>query len=100
MKFDKPYLIKLGKRLLNSLWIAVALLCVFFIGHYSYIINNTDKPKHAAKTTKDVTIAINNANEIMIIDRKTGTYQTYSDSVGISIFKMYASKMYQSVSEK
>lgn len=39
-------------------------------------------------------VAINERGEVMIIDRKTGTYELYTDTVGKMIFDIYASKMY------
>ncbi len=47
------------------------------------------------RTMKDVSVAINESNEVLIIDRASGRFETYSDSVGTSIFKLYAAKMYQ-----
>jgi hypothetical protein len=71
-------------------------VCGFFIGHYSYIVRSYDtKPKAVMRTMKDVSVAINESNEVLIIDRASGRFETYSDSVGTSIFKLYAAKMYQ-----
>jgi hypothetical protein len=87
----------LGKKTLNVVWAICLLICGFFIGHYSYIIRGYDnEPKAVIKTTKDVSVAINENNQVLIIDRATGRFETYSDSVGTNIFKLYAAKMYQS----
>jgi hypothetical protein len=39
-------------------------------------------------------IAINDRGELMIIDRETGKYLLFDDSVGQSIFRQYASRIY------
>jgi hypothetical protein len=38
-------------------------------------------------------IAVDSENKLIIMDRKTGQYIIYSDSVGSAIFKMYAAKI-------
>lgn len=38
-------------------------------------------------------VAINERNELLVIDRKTGTYEIYEDSVGKVILRLYASQM-------
>jgi|LakMenEpi03Aug12_release.lakeMendotaPanAssembly.Ray.scaffolds.fasta_scaffold1106400_2 hypothetical protein len=39
-------------------------------------------------------VAINDRGELMIIDRHSGKYMLFSDSVGQAIFNQYASKIY------
>jgi hypothetical protein len=46
------------------------------------------------KMVKETSVAVNERGELMLIDRKNGTFQIYQDSVGQIIFKMYANKMY------
>jgi hypothetical protein len=97
MNMNSESLKALGKKTLNVVWAICLLICGFFIGHYSYIIRGYDnEPKAVIKTTKDVSVAINENNQVLIIDRATGRFETYSDSVGTNIFKLYAAKMYQS----
>jgi len=97
MNVSNEKLQMLGKKAFNVIWAICLLICGFFIGHYSYIIRNyNNEPKAVMKTTKDVSVAINESNQVLIIDRATGRFETYSDSVGTNIFKLYAAKMYQS----
>jgi hypothetical protein len=49
---------------------------------------------------KEVRIAVDSENKLIIMDRKTGQYIIYSDSVGSAIFKMYAAKIASPVSTK
>jgi hypothetical protein len=32
---------------------------------------------------------------LMLVDRASGKYQMYSDSIGMTIFKMYSNRIYQ-----
>jgi hypothetical protein len=53
------------------------------------------QPKAVNETilNKEVRIAIDSEDKLIIMDRKTGGYTIYSDSIGKIIFKMYASKI-------
>ena len=48
---------------------------------------------------KETSIAINERSELMIIDRQTGTYEIYEDSIGKVVFGLYASQMISNVSK-
>ena len=43
----------------------------------------------------ETSVSINERNELMILDRNTGNYQIYQDSVGISIFWLYARQLHE-----
>ena len=63
-----------------------------------YAFQKKEKPKmqiQPAIRLRDVSIAVNERNEMLIIDRRTGEYLTYQDSVGTAIFGMYAGRLYQ-----
>jgi hypothetical protein len=45
------------------------------------------------KTIGKVSVAINERNELMIIDRTNGNYEIYQDSVGRCIFNLYANSI-------
>ena len=75
--------------------------CILSGYYYSKIKNapEANKPTmqiQPAVKIKDVSIAINERNEMLIIDRKTGEYMTYQDSVGMAVFTLYAGKIYTS----
>ena len=42
------------------------------------------------KTPDNTSVAINEKNQLLLINKQTGEYILYSDSVGISIFNIYA----------
>lgn len=88
----KEYGIKIGR-------ILIIVLAVFigYIGseiHTNYKSKLVEAPIPVVKTLTETSIAINERNEMLIINRADGTYQIYQDSVGITIFNMYAAKMY------
>jgi predicted negative regulator of RcsB-dependent stress response len=86
-----------AKKLGNLLIIAVALVAGFFIGYYYWVMTNkADKSQWSnVKSLSTTSVAINERNELLIIDRKTGLYSIFQDSVGVVIFDLYASKMYK-----
>jgi len=37
-----------------------------------------------------INLALDEHNHLLVIDKKTGNYTVYDDSIGVAIFKMYA----------
>jgi hypothetical protein len=78
--------------------VLIALICGFIAGEYYYKSKEvtTQKLPMDLKTIHKLdgtSVAINERNELLVIDRKQGSYEIYSDSVGKVIFKLYASQM-------
>lgn len=95
----KAFLVKLetfAKKLGNILIVAIAMVAGFFIGYFYWIAMNriTDSPMKKAKPIQTTSVAINERNELLIIDRSSGSYTVFQDSVGLMIFNLYASKKY------
>lgn len=56
----------------------------------------TKKPQQETKKTrtiKETSVAINERGELMIINRVNGDFEVYQDSIGKSIFNLYALSM-------
>jgi len=90
---------KAKKHLKTAGQILIVVLAIFigYIGseiHTNYKSKLVEAPIPVVKTLTETSIAINERNEMLIINRADGTYQIYQDSVGITIFNMYAAKMY------
>ncbi len=51
-------------------------------------------PYSHAFDKKEISIAVNENNELLLIEKKTGDYILYSNSIGMTIFQMYANKIY------
>jgi hypothetical protein len=88
------------KNILKHLTIysVIILSCVtsFFIGFYyqKMLIVKNGETREVVKTSKsDVTLAVDEYNNLMIIDRESGNYTIFTDSVGKSIFNIYAKSM-------
>jgi len=61
-----------------------------------------DKPKDEnpyahAFSPEEISIAVNESNELIMIERATGNYIVYSDKIGQTIFGMYANRISQEV---
>jgi len=99
-KFNKQNMITVGKKIVSNLLLIVALVLGFAIGHYSHSFSEKKEvaedtnPYNHVFSPQTISVAVNDANEMLVIDRATGKYQVYSDSVGIMIFKLYANKIY------
>lgn len=76
--------------------VVIALVAGFGAGNLynQYIFSIKASQARLTKTAKTTSIAVNERGEVMIIDRKTGSYEVYADSVGKMIFDLYAGRMY------
>ena len=54
-------------------------------------------PYAHAFSPKEISIAVNESNELIMIERATGKYIVYSDTIGQTIFGMYANRIHQQV---
>lgn len=90
----------LGKAMEISGKIALLVLLFFASFYLGLLFTRLDKDFNKTNPFKDVkypqtvSVAINESNDILLMNRTTGEYQIYSDSVGLAIFKLYANKMY------
>jgi len=85
------------KTVSSILTIALAMVAGFFIGYYYWIMIAAKKesPLNHTRHLSTTSIAINERNELLIIDRANGVYRVYQDSIGIAIFNMYANTKYE-----
>jgi hypothetical protein len=83
--------------------ITIVIIAAFFLGKFYESFQNKNDIEKVVITKierSDVNIAIDENNHLMIIDRKTGDYVIYQDSIGNSIFKLYAKNIWAQHSEK
>lgn len=81
----------------------ILMVTVFAVGYFSSDVYHRIKKSQCEKTeastpkiTKKidkVSVAINERNELMIIDREDGSYEIYQDSIGRCIFNLYANSL-------
>ncbi len=94
---NKEKVIAFAKKAFTYAIIVGALVIGFFIGKKFPSPNHhiQDNPYSHAYDENEVSIAVNESNELLVIDRKTGKYTIYSDKIGMTVFKMYTNRIYQ-----
>lgn len=86
------------KPILNILFKAVIITSLVIASFYqgtlvekSRNVKEIEVEVNVTKVNKNqVNIAIDESNNLIIIDKETGKYTIYQDSIGQSIFKIYA----------
>ncbi len=98
----KEKLKQTGKEVLNALLVIIVVTAAYLIGKHSHKWFDSKEKKNPYSqvySTNEVSIAVNESNDLLLITKKSGEYVVYSDSVGLAIFKLYASKMYSNINE-
>ena len=82
-------------RFMNVAIVTATLIGGFGLGYYFNELKMKPKAVNETILNKEVRIAIDSEDKLIMMVRQTGSYTIYSDSVGRIIFKMYASKIAQ-----
>lgn len=93
----KNYLVNALKKIGAVSVILMAIASGFAVGYYYNTIFNKISENNQFKhvnTLSETSVAINEKNQIIIINKNTGIYKVYEDSIGVVIFNMYANKLY------
>lgn len=81
----------IGKKVGVIITLSVTMFGAFSVG-YIYCKNTTKiksiEIKHINKS--DVNLALDQNNHLIVIDKKSGNYTIYDDSIGVTIFNIYA----------
>ncbi len=97
LKIAAEFVKKAVKNAMIYSVIIVATVAAFFVGIY-YNKTVTEKKGVKYEVTKvlkqDVNLAIDENNHLIVIQNKTGNYTIYQDSIGITIFKLYAKNVW------
>ncbi len=85
--------------------IVIAISVGFFAGELYYKSKDTSEKKlpmdlKEVHTLKQTSIAINERDELLIIDRQGGSYEIYDSQVGKVVFKLYAAQMAMKANSK
>lgn len=99
MKLNLDFInIQKVKTFLNKFFYYV--LVVFSLGagflagmNFDLLYNQKTKPKHSIITKDRVNLAIDQYDNLLLIDKETGEIKFYEDSVGYGIFHIYAKNM-------
>jgi hypothetical protein len=95
----KKILFSFGKYTVTIL----VVIASFFSGQLFQNWNNSNKAEEfiLKKVSKsEINLAIDENNNLIMIDNYTGKYTVYDDSIGNSIFKIYAKSIWTQNSEK
>lgn len=98
MPISKDQIVAASKKFFGYAVIVGALFIGFQIGRK--VESYKEKPAESnpyskAFSPEEISIAVNEGNELILIERKTGKYIVYSDQIGMTIFKMYTNRIYQ-----
>jgi isoleucyl-tRNA synthetase len=84
---------------IGKITIIIVAMAVGFISgeiYRNYQTHITAMSMQECKTPEQTSVAINERGELMIINRKKGSYSLYDSQIGNMIFGLYANKIYQS----
>jgi hypothetical protein len=89
------------KNIVFVCFIVLSLVAGFKIGSAYNEEYGPKKPTiHTIKVNRSqVNLALDEHNHLIVIDKKTGDYTVYQDSIGVSIFKLYARNIFSDVSK-
>lgn len=92
---------KITKIFLNYFFIIIAMIAVFTLGFYFKDLKNlSNKGKPVEYRKSEVTVAIDESNNVMIINKNDGTYILLEDSIGVSIFGVITKNIWGSHQQK
>lgn len=85
------------KKLIDISLYILGIIVAFVIGFYSnqlsdYYASKSNKLT-SPHTSDNISVAVTEHNELLIIDKQTQSIEVYSDTVGIMIFKSYANRI-------
>ena len=99
MKITKEMLMKNAKNVLTVVAFAAVATASFQLGAKYQSDKKeqvvVDNPYAHAFSPEEISIAVNESAELIMIERKTGKYIVYSDAIGQTIFGMYANRIHQ-----
>ena len=99
MNINREKVMNLLKPAMNLVIVAAVGTVMFRLG-IAYQNNKNketkvENPYAHAYSPEEISIAVNESNELIMIERATGKYIVYSDAIGQTIFGMYANRIHQ-----
>jgi hypothetical protein len=75
--------------------VAISLCVGFALGFYYNLVADIKIDKKPKVTIKsEVSLAVDENSNLLIINKKDGSYVMYQDSIGYTIFNLYARNMF------
>lgn len=98
MEFDWSNFKETAKKILKNSWsifiISVAIYIGWLIrGHYEDATKMKDSALRPTRTIEQTSIAVNERDELIIINRETGEYTIFDKSVRMSIVNQQLAKI-------
>lgn len=87
------------KSAVNWILIAATALCAFLLGYYFPKIKSTISGEIKAVEAMPpavVSISVTDRGELLIMDRRSGKFNVYDESIGLNVFKAYGARIIQS----
>ena len=96
MKINYKKAKKVSIIIFKYLTIGLIVASSFFLGRYNGKTSYEPEVIESFKTVNrsEVNIAVDERNNLIIIDIESGNYTIFEDSIGQSIFKVYAKKIW------
>jgi hypothetical protein len=90
------------KNLMFITFVVLSLITGFSVGKkYNEEFSPKEPTIEMIKWRRDeVNLALDESNRLIVIDKQTGNYTVYQDSIGISIFKLYARNIWTDFNKK
>jgi hypothetical protein len=75
----------------------VSITAAFFVGYYYPTLQKSlnEEPKKfiQPRTQERTSVSVTDRGELLIIDRESGKFDVYEESVGLSVFKAYGTRI-------
>jgi hypothetical protein len=101
MNFTKVMIARSIKPIINIIILVSIATAAFQLGGMYNASKKEEvkvlNPYAHAFSPEEISIAVNESNELIMIERATGKYIVYSDKIGQTIFGMYANRIHQEV---
>jgi hypothetical protein len=96
MKVNKKRIKEISIKVAKYLTISLVIVSSFFLGRLNKELSQVDVEIESFKSVSrsEVNIAIDERNNLIVIDIESGNYTIYEDSIGQSIFKLYAKNIW------
>lgn len=95
---------QLMKKAIDVSLYVLGIVAAFVIGFYCNQLTefNESKSTNFSKPigATNISVAVTEHNELLIIDRDRQSIDVYSDTIGVSIFKAYANRIAEVQNEK
>jgi len=87
------------KSAVNWILVGATAISAFLLGYYFPKIKSTISGEAAsveALPPTVISVSVTDRGELLIMDRRTGKFSVYDESIGLNVFKAYGARITQS----